>query len=102
MIISVVLIMIITIIIIVISDFLMIVIIVLLMIMTITHLVAMGAGKVLWMPGVPKGCDHLTHDRFAAMIMIRSILTRMHYDDDNDVDDYDYDDDDVCPRAMIT
>ena len=41
------------------------------------HLVAMGAGKVLWVPGVPKGCDHLTHDRFAAMIMIRRLMMRM-------------------------
>ena len=61
----------------------------------------MGAGKVLRVPRVSKGCDHLTHDWFAAMIMIMSILMRMHYDDDNDVDDYDYDED-VCPRAVIT
>ena len=37
----------------------------------------MGAGKVLGVPRVPKGGDHLTHDRLAAKVVMTSTMIMM-------------------------
>ena len=37
----------------------------------------MGAGKMLRVPRVPKGGDHLTHDRLAAKVVMTSTMITM-------------------------
>ena len=41
------------------------------------HLVAVGAGEMLGVPRVAKGGDHLTHNRFAAKVVMTMVTSTM-------------------------